>query len=236
MENQHNHLTLEEAVEGKVIYVLILVLVVQTVYPISAGDNILGFLIYIFVYSSLMVAGIVVARENPSLVRVLVALGIAWVLIGTIYVFNQTAIWALLVGYVIIVMFQSSVTGVLLQFVFKAKRVTRDVLYAATTVYLLLGAIFVPIYGIIETVTFAQTDGHHAFTLPALEIGQVFPWQDFYYYSYVTLTTLGYGDILPVTYVAKSMVTLEAIIGVLYVAVIMARLMGLYASHADDNT
>ena len=50
----------------------------------------------------------------------------------------------------------------------------------------------------------------------------------------MTLTTLGYGDIVPVTLWARSLVSLEAIIGVLYVTIILARLVGLYiASDAD---
>ena len=52
--------------------------------------------------------------------------------------------------------------------------------------------------------------------------------RDFTYYSYVTLTTLGYGDITPKTPTAKYLATLEAIIGQLYLAVLIARLVGLY--------
>ncbi|MCZ6631886.1 MAG: ion channel [bacterium] len=48
-------------------------------------------------------------------------------------------------------------------------------------------------------------------------------------YSYATLTTLGYGDITPTTLWAGSFAGLEAIVGVLYIAILMARLVGLYA-------
>jgi hypothetical protein len=58
---------------------------------------------------------------------------------------------------------------------------------------------------------------------------EIFPWQNFVCYSYLTLTTLGYGDVLPVSLWARSMTSLEAIIGVLYLTIIMARLVGLYA-------
>ena len=64
----------------------------------------------------------------------------------------------------------------------------------------------------------------------SLPPGEFFPWQSFIYYSYATLTTLGYGDILPVTMWARSMASLEAIVGVMYITVIMARLVGLYSS------
>jgi len=53
-------------------------------------------------------------------------------------------------------------------------------------------------------------------------------WFDCMYYSYMTLTTLGYGDIVPMTAHARSVSILEAVSGVLYVAVLIARLVGLY--------
>ena len=85
------------------------------------------------------------------------------------------------------------------------------------------------IYGIIEGITFSQT-GQHAFSDPTAVPGEIFPWQNFVYYSYATLTTLGYGDVLPVTLWARSFASVEAIIGVLYITIIMARLVGLYAA------
>jgi 23S rRNA maturation mini-RNase III len=50
------------------------------------------------------------------------------------------------------------------------------------------------------------------------------------------LTTLGYGDILPVSMWARSFASIEAVIGVLYVTIIMARLVSLYtAGQAEES-
>ena len=51
-----------------------------------------------------------------------------------------------------------------------------------------------------------------------------------FYYSLVTMTTLGYGDIVPVTPAARSLTTLEAVVGQLYLAVLVARLVGLHVA------
>ncbi len=97
------------------------------------------------------------------------------------------------------------------------------IIVAASAVYLLLGAVFVPVYGLIETlIPGSFIDG----SLPS---GAILPWQNFVYYNYATLTTLGYGDILPIAMWARSAASMEAVIGVLYITVIMARLVGLYA-------
>ena len=55
-------------------------------------------------------------------------------------------------------------------------------------------------------------------------------WQQLLYYSYVTLTTLGYGDIVPVGFHAQAFAAFEAIIGTLYTVILLSRLVGLHAS------
>ena len=52
-------------------------------------------------------------------------------------------------------------------------------------------------------------------------------WSDFVYFSLATLTTVGYGDITPQTALAGILASLEAVIGQLYLAVLVARLVGL---------
>ena len=56
------------------------------------------------------------------------------------------------------------------------------------------------------------------------------------YFSFVTLTTLGYGDIVPVAPLARSLAVLEALTGVLFMAVLISRLVGSYKSdRREDN-
>ena len=55
---------------------------------------------------------------------------------------------------------------------------------------------------------------------------------DMLYFSFTTLTTLGYGDITPVSYTAKMWAMTEAMMGVLFLAVMISRLV----SHFDSNT
>ena len=52
------------------------------------------------------------------------------------------------------------------------------------------------------------------------------------YYSFVTLTTLGYGDIAPVTMPARMLASLEAMTGQVYLAILVARLVGLHIAHS----
>ena len=55
-------------------------------------------------------------------------------------------------------------------------------------------------------------------------------WFDWVFYSFVTLTWLGYGGIMPITARARSLSILQAVSGIMYVAVLVARLVGLHST------
>ena len=227
--NLDNHIR-----EGRVIYILALVALIQTLYPITADGSTVTLIAFQMLYFLMIVAGILVMRHSPRIVVVLIALGLFWIVAAVYYALNQTETLAQLGAYLAIAIYQAMVVWVLLRYIFTARRVNRDVIYAACAVYLLIGAVFVGIFGAIDVLTVQQT-GQHAFRDTLLAPEDALPWQHLVYYSYVTLTTAGYGDMLPVTWWARSFASLEAIIGALYLAVIVARLVGLYASDRPDQ-
>ena len=104
--------------------------------------------------------------------------------------------------------------------VLRADRVTADNLCGAIAVYLLIAVIWALTYGVME----GLAPGSFKFT--AEQSGS--SWTRTMYFSLVTLTTLGYGDITPVAPLAKVWSALEAVIGTLYMAVLIARLVSQY--------
>ena len=107
--------------------------------------------------------------------------------------------------------------GVLiLKFVFQPGPVTGNRLIAALCFYLLMGLIWAHVYAIVLYMAPA------AFGDPV----EAIPFSEIIYFSYVTLTTLGYGEITPVSMMARSLAILEAIAGVLYMGALVARLAG----------
>ena len=226
----------KDPLQGRIIFVLIMTVLVQFMYPISVGDSPLRSIIFQIFYMSLFAAGIYLVRHKRRLFQLLLLASAAWIVVGTIYALRPDLQRANLAGYLLIILFQTVLTLVLLRFIFETRVVDKDVLLAAITVYLLLGAIFVPVFGMIETLTWFPDQTTHAFFDPQNDLaGLASPWQSLVYYSYATLTTLGYGDILPITYWARSAATMEAVIGVLYTAIIMARLVGLYAGREVEE-
>lgn len=86
--------------------------------------------------------------------------------------------------------------------------------------YLTIGQIFVGFYGVIALLMPQAFMGLGAAGTPKFA-------SDLIYFSFATLTTVGYGDILPVHPLARSLSNLEAIIGQLYPATLLARLVTL---------
>ncbi|MEM6283582.1 MAG: potassium channel family protein [Chloroflexota bacterium] len=222
------------AMHGRVIYLLAAVVIVQVIYPMTTDGTALSNIIYNLLGLSFLVAGVLISRENPTDMRILIGLGVLWGIMFFVYSFNPENTVILLAAYFAYAAFEIMVIKVLMQFVFSARTVSRDVLYAAVAVYFLLGAVFVPIYGTLDTITFAQT-GDHAFSDVTIGEDEIFPWQNLIYYSYATLTTLGYGDVLPLTPWARSFASLQAVVGVLYLTIIMARLVSLYVADESES-
>lgn len=120
---------------------------------------------------------------------------------------------------------------VLLKRIFMTRVVKLDVIYAAVVVYILLGVLWGIIYALLEYIwggsfSFSQYVSGGLF-IPGYS-------QDLIYYSFITLTTLGYGDILPLSQPAKSLSALEAMMGQIYLTVLVARLVGMHLSQNKD--
>lgn len=135
-------------------------------------------------------------------------------------------------GHILMVAFTGVVAWVLVAHVARARRVTADTLYAAFSAYLLIGVLFASLYMILEAIQ----PGSLGFAT-GLD-GTERNW-DAFYFSLVTLTTLGYGDLHPNFGLAKSVAPMEAVFGQIYLAALVARLVGLWtaaqANEASDE-
>ena len=109
--------------------------------------------------------------------------------------------------------------------------VSAEHLYAALSAYLLAGVFFGVLYWAIER----AWPGSIVVAGEILALGQFSPTSGMYF-SFVTLATLGYGDVVPKGEVARGLATLEAVAGQLYLAVMVARLVSLYVQGPVKGT
>jgi len=112
----------------------------------------------------------------------------------------------------------------ILSYVLRPGGATTGRIFGAVNVYFLIGLTWSFFYSIIH----ALSPASFAVTSPDSSY--------FLYYSYVTLSTLGYGDITPLTPVARSFAYMEAMIGQLYLAVLIARLVGQHIADAGRES
>ncbi len=112
----------------------------------------------------------------------------------------------------------------LLHFILRAPSVTLEVLCASLSAYLMLGLAWTMAYWLVDQLT------PEAFSFnTSTEMRSMNGFTGFYF-SFITLSTVGYGDITPVSKIARWLAAMEAITGLLYVAVLIARLVALYSS------
>ena len=112
------------------------------------------------------------------------------------------------------------------------KPVTQDTILGAVSIYLLIAVVFALLYRILEM--FDPNALYYAHPYGNRELADF----DTLYFSFVTLTTLGYGDITPVTPYARTLAMLESVLGILYLATLVSRLVAAHRARLlnDDKT
>lgn len=131
------------------------------------------------------------------------------------------------------VLFFCYITVLILIDILRAKMISLDIIAAGISVYLFFGNICGFIYTIIGRVD------PNAFTIPAATASylgdNLSDLSSAMYFSFVTLTTLGYGDITPINNFARSLAFLEAALGQIYLTVLIASLVGIHISTSNKK-
>ena len=182
-------------------------------------------------FTFLLIAGINVVSHNKKIVTVAALLALlAFVVVWFDYVLKSH--YLLIFGLCLEILFFLITTVTIISHVLQYKKVTEDKIYGAICGYLLIGIVWAMLYTVVEIAFPNSFSFSSGLTLYAdHNSAHRLYFTQFLYYSFVTLSTLGYGDIVPVTNEARAFSSLEAIIGQLYVAVLIARLVGLHISH-----
>ena len=160
--------------------------------------------------------------------RVGLAMGLAaiWLILIWIQPFGDGPVGSLLVDLALIAICAAAIDSAL-RLVLRATIVDDEVLFAAVSVYVLMGVAWAAAYSIMATLQ------PGALSLSPEDAER--PWQALLYFSFVTLTTLGYGDVLPVSSVARAWAMVEAAAGTIYLAILIARLVNSYRSGSEQQ-
>ena len=200
-------------------YTLLLTMVAA---PVLSALKLHGTLFESLVAASLL-AAIIPAGPVRSRPILLVFLIVAWLARPLTDWLGHSVLSALTMGIWTVIGLLATVAA--LRFAMAATKVDAEHLYAALSAYLLAGTCFGLLYWVLEQIqsgTFAASG----------EFSQA----SAIYFSFVTLATLGYGDIAPRADVARGLAVVEGVGGQLFLAVLVARLVSLYSKPGNQSS
>jgi hypothetical protein len=201
-------------------------LMLVTVYPLLSGFFDARLLLNALI-TSVLLAGLLVIFSQRHLRVVGLVLGIPTLLgLWSDYALPGFSTKPMAIVFHIFAALFLGLTGVeLLRAIYREVNVTADTIYGAFCFYLLMGLLFGHLYCIIEWISPGSFDVENAEIAAELQD----PHRRRFiltYFSYVTLATVGYGDITPGSKAARALAVLEAISGQFYIAVLVAEFVG----------
>jgi len=161
-------------------------------------------------------------RDSKRTFRIGMALAVVGVISNGLAI-NHDARWLYFFGTATLFAFLVLATRSALRQVAFSDELNANRLFGAVCVYLLIGVLWALMYSTLAELSPSAFAG----ALPDNAEDWNLEW---IYYSFVTLTTLGYGDILPVSGMARALAYSEAVVGVFYMAMLVAALVGSYAA------
>jgi hypothetical protein len=209
-------------------YLLTALLVLLVAIPLADDLDLVGApIVRGLVFSCLLVIGVWSLKGGGRFFSVGMGFVIAGVILNVLAIQVQSPIFQYgsllsLLGFMLV-----AISFTLKQVVIGTD-ITANRVVGAICVYLLLGVIWAMAYTLINAISpgsfagFSPTDGS------VLD-------SEWLYFSFVTMTTLGYGDILPVSATARGVAYMQAIVGQFYIAVLVAGLVGAYVSNKTER-
>jgi voltage-gated potassium channel len=209
---------------GRQYTLLLIVSLVLVLAPLLVGTSVRRSAVFGSVFLAVMLSGVlVVARQRMALILAIL-LGVpAGLLQISSFVHGTQQFRSLRLA--LFAGFLALMAVMIVRDVLKAESVTWDKIQGAICAYLLIGVAWGLLYawiGLLDPQAFGGTG------LQAAESAG----EPMVYYSFVTLTTLGYGDITPVSHAARTLSWMEAAFGQIFLVVLVARLVSLHLTHS----
>jgi hypothetical protein len=214
------------ALGGTFVPLLAALLIVLVIAPVAGHWPLVSSILV----TCLLIAGLFAFHRHPLLrrgmfVAVVIVLGLRW--LSQLYGEEHTVL--VVVSHSALVVYMGLLCAVCVDAVLRREQITRDTILGAVCGYILIAYVFTFGYAILEDINPGNFSSSVLLNdYDGAKIGHGTP--ELLYYSFVTLTTVGFGDIVPATRVARSLAILEMLIGQLYLAAFVARLVGVMSA------
>lgn len=189
-------------------------------YPFL-NDNTVGRAVLGVVSMLLVAFAIAAVRATPALLWVAVLIGIPAMAFTVAEAFAPDTDWVVLVSALLHAPFYFYVSYATLRYIYTDDKVTTDELYATASAFTVVAWGFAYVYAAVQVIW------PGSFVGPASDHQS---WFELLFVSFTNLCSVGFSDIVPTTEHARSVVMVQQVVGVLYVAMVVARLVGLTVS------
>ncbi len=200
-------------------------LLVVLAYPFldtsTPGRAVLGVVQMVLVFTA-----VVAVRSTPALSWVALVFGVPAMVFAVLEAVEPDTDWIVLCSALVHVPFYFFVSYAMIRYLFHDDRVTRDELFATAAAFTVVAWAFAYVYAAAQVLwpgSFVGEGGSHQ------------PWFNLLFLSFTNLTSVGLSDVIPVDGHARSLVIIEQVAGVLYVALVVARLVGLTVVRAASR-
>jgi hypothetical protein len=204
-------------------FVLLFALFIQLLF---SGMYHQGQIIPILLRGAVLVAAIFMTADRKNHLIIGLVLGLPALILTSIVdpLSYEALAWITYINVLFLYLF---IMRLMLGHIFNAQVITLNTVGLALCTYIMIGTVWVLFY------TPVVAMDPNAFTRPIIEDPD--PIHTLTYFSYVTLCTLGYGDISPVSNIARNLAILEAVTGTLFLAVLISRLVGGYSKSSIER-
>jgi voltage-gated potassium channel len=205
--------------QNKFLFLLVTLVLLLIIYPVLEDGFVGDWSLKILTTILLVIAVYAVSDTRRKFIAALV-LSFVPLIAGWLYVLHPDPVLSLVANASTMVFF-TVVTVTILHSVLVSGSYSLDTVFGGICIYLLIGFT----YGTGFYLLHALSPGAF-YPDPVPGSDQLLSFSEFLFYSFSTLTTLGYGNVIPLTSQARTMVLFEAVSGVIYVAVLIAWLVG----------
>ncbi len=205
-------------ISGSFTTLIIAALAIIVIAPFAEGYVVAEWLIEMMIIP-LLAAIVFTCSENRTLMITAIILSLSAIIFYNINLFHSNIVYFTIQQILLSAVYLIAIIIIFREFI-NSPTANLNTIFAGLSVYLLLGLLFGSIYILIEVI-YPHSFRFHGVECPFCTINQF----NLYYFSFTTLTTVGFGEIIPITPYSRSFVIIEQMSGVIYLAAVISRMV-----------
>jgi len=202
--------------KSRFIYIILAIVLVMLVNPFIRQTGKIGYFFATMLITMIPLASYHALNEDRKRAITILLIAAPFVILDGINMFFANR-YLMVVAYSFATILYFYIVVLLVRNLLSQRIITANLIYCAISIYLLIGIMWAGLYVVLEGISPGSFSG-------------ISDTADLVYFSFVTLTTVGFGDVAPLSILVKRLAVFEAAMGGIYMAIIIAMIVGRYMS------